>query len=270
MAMGSDKNSNALITQCPNCHTRIELTHAASRSFESQLRCGACLKLFSPVEVPAQGSKNATNPSAEIRARALTKIFSADTHSSALEPLTHDPTPTLEIETLELSVAHTPTWQRTIKSVAGFVLTMLLLMSLAAQFLWANRIRYLQLPNFYPLYATACKFTGCQLPPYSDIAAIRGERLTVEAAGDGSNTLSVRFILVNNAPLPQAVPVLILSFETAANRNVALREFAPAEYLPENRRPERPLSSEERIAIRLDLIDPGPDAVNYTLAFRAL
>ncbi len=270
MAMSSTKNSNSLVTQCPNCHARIELSRRASSSAESQLRCGACLKLFSPVEVSTQGSKNATNSSAEIRARALTKVFSADTHSSALEPLTHDPTPNLEIDTLELSVARTAPWQKTAKSVAGFLLAALLLTSLAAQYLWANRIHYQQLPNFYPFYVTACKYAGCQVPPYSDIAAIRGERLAVEAASDGGNTLSVQFILVNNAPLPQAVPVLILSFETAANRSVALREFAPAEYLPENRQPERALSAGERIAIRLDLIDPGPDAVNYTLAFRVL
>jgi len=85
----------------------------------------------------------------------------------------------------------------------------------------------------------------------------------------GSNSLVVSFVLTNSAPLAQTAPVLILSFDTAAQRSVALREFAPVDYFPASTDPIKALSAGERVTIKLELIDPGADAVNYTVAFRA-
>jgi hypothetical protein len=144
---------------------------------------------------------------------------------------------------------------------------LLLSLTLAGQILWAQRERFQHQPQLNPLFTAACELLECSVPAFVDISALRGEALSV--ASEAAGSLTVSFRLRNEAPLPQAPPILILSFTTPSQRSVALREFAPADYLPTGRDPQRPLGAGEGVAINLALVDPGADAVNYTLGFRA-
>jgi hypothetical protein len=62
--------------------------------------------------------------------------------------------------------------------------------------------------------------------------------------------------------------VMILSFNSATNGVIALREFAPEEYLDPALRQFSQMPPNTPVQVELDIIDPGPFAVNYTLAFR--
>ena len=66
----------------------------------------------------------------------------------------------------------------------------------------------------------------------------------------------------------KAFPILVLSFNTVNNDIVALREFAPTEYLDVGLRAMTMMPVMSPVQINLELVDPGPDAVNYTIAFR--
>ncbi|MGB1667898.1 MAG: DUF3426 domain-containing protein, partial [Pseudohongiellaceae bacterium] len=70
------------------------------------------------------------------------------------------------------------------------------------------------------------------------------------------------------APFEQAFPVMIVGFNTANNELVALREFSPAEYLQGELTQSATMPVMAPVPINLSLMDPGEDAVNYTLAFR--
>ena len=72
----------------------------------------------------------------------------------------------------------------------------------------------------------------------------------------------------NTAPFEQAFPVMIVGFNTADNELVALREFSPAEYLQGELPESATMPVMAPVPINLSLMDPGEDAVNYTLAFR--
>lgn len=61
---------------------------------------------------------------------------------------------------------------------------------------------------------------------------------------------------------------MVLSFNSASNSVIALREFAPQEYLDEALQNRRLLPPATPVQVALEIMDPGDDAVNYTLAFR--
>lgn len=139
---------------------------------------------------------------------------------------------------------------------------------LAAQYLWQEMDRYSQNSSLRPLYETTCDWLDCELPVYTDIEAIRASNLAVRSHPEVDNALTVNIEFQNFAPFAQQFPILVLSFNAANNSIIALREFAASEYLPEQLRGRQLMPSQTPLQIDLSIIDPGDDAVNYTLAFR--
>ena len=62
---------------------------------------------------------------------------------------------------------------------------------------------------------------------------------------------------------------MIVGFNTTDNELIALREFSPTEYLQGELPESATMPVMAPIPINLALMDPGEDAVNYTLAFGA-
>lgn len=157
---------------------------------------------------------------------------------------------------------------RWLRSSLLFLCVILFSGLLSAQFLWQNRMLYSQLPQLRNLYETACNTLSCELPEFSSIDAIRSENLTVQSHPTFDNGLMVTTIIRNTAAFEQTFPILILSFNSAENSVIALREFTADEYLDPGLRSIELMPSMTPVQISLAIMDPGPAAVNYTLAFR--
>ncbi|GJM13782.1 MAG: hypothetical protein DHS20C12_21850 [Pseudohongiella sp.] len=157
---------------------------------------------------------------------------------------------------------------RLLRSTLLFLSILILGGLLSAQYLWQRMDLYSQLAQLRPLYEFACGYLDCELPDYADIDAIRSENLTVQSHPTLDNGLLVNTVIRNTAPVEQPFPILILSFNSAENSVVALREFTSDEYLDEGLRSITMMPAGTPVQISLALIDPGPGAVNYTLAFR--
>lgn len=268
-------------TCCPFCQAQIKFSARLIGATGPAVRCGACFRLFTAAHSlhsdsgsdldPGQREgdlANAERSTESVRMLALNTNYSR-LSGEELEPINSAQLPLLDLNPIEIAAKADRTWRHTAKTVASVFTLLLLVAALAAQYLWANRNLYQHSPALYPLFASSCALFNCSIPPFSDISAFRGEALTVVSGPVGSNSLVVSFVLTNSAPLAQTAPVLILSFDTAAQRSVALREFAPVDYFPASTDPIKALSAGERVTIKLELIDPGADAVNYTVAFRA-
>lgn len=257
-------------SRCPFCGAVVTKPPAISAA----LRCGSCLRLFAaeppspsqPISERASENKSSTNDSTSATrdyARTLDLLEQALELPSEAQHRLND----ISRPTVALPSAPAASWRRVLKSASLAAAALLLSLTLAGQILWAQRERFQHQPQLNPLFTAACELLECSVPAFVDISALRGEALSV--ASEAAGSLTVSFRLRNEAPLPQAPPILILSFTTPSQRSVALREFAPADYLPTGRDPQRPLGAGEGVAINLALVDPGADAVNYTLGFRA-
>jgi predicted Zn finger-like uncharacterized protein len=199
-----------------------------------------------------------------IRARALDAQLE---DNSALESIPQESIAALDVTSTPVELLSGK--QSRVGRFIGFgALILLLGISLSTQHLWRNRIAYSQDDRFRSFIESACTFAACDIPVYSDISAIRSDNLTVRSHPSLENGLSVNIEFRNTAEYPQAFPVMVLSFNSANNDIVALREFAPSEYLSPGLRDIALMPSMSPVQVNLDVIDPGPGAVNYTLAFR--
>ena len=155
-----------------------------------------------------------------------------------------------------------------LRSTLLFLSILLLGGLLSSQYLWQRMERYSQLPQLRPKYEVACTYLKCALPQYTDIDSIRSENLTVQTHPTLANGLMVNTIIRNAAEFEQPFPILILSFNSVENSVIALREFTSAEYLNPELRSIQAIPAKTPVQIGLAIMDPGPEAVNYTLAFR--
>ena len=200
----------------------------------------------------------------DIRARALNTKFEDD---DALEII-----PELNLEALgkmasplTLTTAQRLHWRSTLVLALACIA---LSATLVAQYFWWYLPLYSQLDRFRPAYVFVCQYVSCQLPPYSNLDAIRSDDLAVRSHPEQRNALSINMSFRNTASFSQAFPVVILSFNSSANEIIALREFSPKEYLSSGLQSVTNMPPNSPIQIQLEIMDPGPFAVNYTLAFR--
>jgi hypothetical protein len=155
-----------------------------------------------------------------------------------------------------------------LRSTLLFLSSLLLGGLLSSQYLWQRMELYSQLPQLRPLYEIACNYLNCALPQYADINAIRSENLTVQTHPSFANGLMVNTVIRNTAAFEQPFPILILSFNSVENSVIALREFTSAEYLAPALHSIKTMPTKTPVQIGLAIMDPGPEATNYTLAFR--
>ncbi len=154
------------------------------------------------------------------------------------------------------------------RQITWTVLALFAGIGLATQYLWREMDRYSQNNTLRPAYEFACQWLDCDLPVYTDLQAISATSLAVRSHPEVNNALRVNIEFQNFAPFEQRFPILVLSFNSADNSVVALREFAAADYLPQQLRGRSLMPAQTPLQVNLDIIDPGDDAVNYTLAFR--
>jgi hypothetical protein len=71
-------------------------------------------------------------------------------------------------------------------------------------------------------------------------------------------------ILLNRAPFEQPFPDLVLTFSDIHGQTLAARRFTPREYLAGELAGQTSMPSNQPIHLSLEIVDPGPDAVNYS------
>ncbi len=167
---------------------------------------------------------------------------------------------------LQLPLQHRRRLQR--KLVMGFF-SLLLLASLLGQFLWQRQELMSQHPLLRPWYQLACNYLPCRLPAQEDIARIVTDSLVIRAHTELADTRVVTTVIRNTASFQQPFPNLHLRFSDLNNRSVAGREFLPSEYLPVALRSIRYMPVNAAVQITLELVDPGPEAINYELQIQS-
>lgn len=115
-------------------------------------------------------------------------------------------------------------------------------------------------------YLFICPVIGCEVPSLIDISQIHATNLIVRSHPTVGSALMVEAILINSAPFEQPFPDLVLSFSKLDETPIATRRFTPKEYIGGELAGMRYIPMSQPVHIALEIADPGPDAVNYTLA----
>ncbi len=148
-----------------------------------------------------------------------------------------------------------------------FVLNLSLLLLLIAQASWFHYEELVKFPKIAALYELACQELSCDLPVLSNVSKIENGNLVVRSHPTIFNALIIETIITNHATFEQAFPEISLSFSNINNQAIAQRLFKPTEYLNKEILSWPGMPPEQPIQIIFEIIDPGPEAVNYKINF---
>ncbi|PSS57473.1 DUF3426 domain-containing protein [Pseudomonas sp. BBP2017] len=155
------------------------------------------------------------------------------------------------------------------KRLLWIFLVLLAAAALAGQYIWYHFDELARQDQYRPWFQQICPQVGCNVPSRVDIARIKSSNLVVRSHPDFNGALIVDAIIYNRAPFTQPFPLLELRFADLNGQLIASRRFKPAEYLSGELAGKGEMPSQVPIHIALDILDPGPKAVNYSLSFRS-
>lgn len=157
-------------------------------------------------------------------------------------------------------------WGRRLGWIA---LNLLAIGALAGQYVWFHYDELVRQDRYRPWFERLCPTLGCSLPPLVDIGQIKSSNLVVRHHPDFAGALAVDAILYNRAAFAQPFPLLELRFADINGQPVATRRFKPSEYLSGELAGQQEMPPQTPIHISLEILDPGTQAVNYSLSFHS-
>ena len=146
---------------------------------------------------------------------------------------------------------------------------LLMLIVAAAQTFYFNFDEWSRTPQWRPSYAKACELAGCQLPKVQNIRDMTTQNLVVRSHPTLQRALVVDALLLNKADYEQPFPDITLMFRDLNDNMVASRRFTPAQYLSGELSGENDMPVQTPVHIALELVDPGPEAVSYSISLQA-
>ncbi|MCU1718246.1 DUF3426 domain-containing protein [Pseudomonas sp. 5P_3.1_Bac2] len=148
-------------------------------------------------------------------------------------------------------------------------LNLLAALALGGQYLWYHFDELARQDQYRPWFEQLCPSLGCTLPSKVDISQIKSSNLVVRSHPEFSGALVVDAILYNRAPFSQPFPLLEMRFADINGQLLASRRFKPGEYLAGELAGNKEMPPQTPIHISLDILDPGTQAVNYSLSFHS-
>ncbi|MBM7061329.1 DUF3426 domain-containing protein [Pseudomonas sp. UL073] len=153
--------------------------------------------------------------------------------------------------------------------IAWGLLNLLGALALAGQYVLYHFDELARQDQYRPWFEQLCPELGCKLPSKVDIELIKSSNLVVRSHPEFAGALVVDAILYNRAPFSQPFPLLEMRFADLNGQLLASRRFKPSEYLAGELAGQTEMPPQTPIHISLDILDPGPKAVNYSLSFHS-
>lgn len=124
-----------------------------------------------------------------------------------------------------------------------------------------------RLPQLRPWIETFCGYISCQVSLPSDVRQLELVSQDIRSHPKVKSALLVTTTIINNARYAQSYPGLQITFSDLNGQRVAMRRFAPHEYLSQNIQQDTGIAPNTPIQIELELMDPGTNAVNFEFDF---
>lgn len=142
-------------------------------------------------------------------------------------------------------------------------LSMVAIALLSAQFLWFNFDEYSRTQPWRDAFSKVCPTLGCTVPSIAAPEQVKAYNLVVRSHPRANKALIIDSILLNQASFEQPFPDFTLTFSNLNGKQLAYRRFTPREYLGGEMAGATTMPIGQPVHISLEVLDPGPEAVNY-------
>ncbi|RPG27528.1 MAG: DUF3426 domain-containing protein [Gammaproteobacteria bacterium TMED50] len=136
---------------------------------------------------------------------------------------------------------------------------------LFGQWMWSDRETLAQDETLRPAYLSVCSVIGCEVSAFNDPDKLTAGDLVVRQVPEKPGVLHVDAIIRNDAGFRQPFPVVYLRFSSVRGDALAARRFAPSDYLAGEMNGVRMIPAQTEVRISLSVIDPGAEALGYSL-----
>ena len=238
-------------TSCDQCRSRFRLTESQLRQAYGKVRCGECGAVFNAL-------LSLKNYEGELPDHYLQQANSAGKTPERPENVA-----------LSLHEAMYGSERRSFfafGSLVWFIGILLLLALAATQAIYYQRYQLIEDPRFQQQVINLCALLPCAQNEFASSEQIRLVERNVFTHPVATNALMVTGSFVNKAPFAQKMPELLISLFDIQGRLIANRLFQPKDYLLEDRN-RSVIQPEKPIQFRLEIVDPGTDALTYEFEF---
>ena len=251
-------------TTCTECGSRFRLTENQLKHAYGKVRCGECGTVFNALV-------NLRNYEGEIPPGYLDQAQAEDFASEKTSPLIGFDSESEVEQRPELSLHEAMYGSErrpfiTFGPLAWFIGILLLCALGVVQVIYYQRYQLIENPRYQQQVIALCRVLPCAEIEFSSTEQIRLLERNVFTHPVTTNALMVTGSFVNQAPFTQKLPELLISLFDIKGKLIANRLFTPPEYLlgDKNRvvlKPGLP------IQFRLEVVDPGTDALTYEFEF---
>jgi predicted Zn finger-like uncharacterized protein len=145
--------------------------------------------------------------------------------------------------------------------------SMTLCLALLAQLGFYQRDFLLAHDDFRPMLDSACNWLGCRLPLRESVADLSLLEGNVRKHESAAGALIVNATLRNDADFVQAYPIVEVKLLSASNQVIALRRFAPAQYLSSEEAQAEGIPARAVLPVVFEVLDPGKVATGFEFNF---
>lgn len=251
-------------TCCDQCNSRFRITEAQLTQVYGQVRCGECGAVFNSL-LTLKNYQDELPPDDFDRLSAL----GLDTPETNAENQTESLTEAHSRRQLSLHEAMYGSERRsmfTFGPLTWFIAILLLSALGIAQAIYYQRYQLIEDPRFQQQVINLCRILPCAEDQFSSSEQLRLLERNVFTHPVVSNALMVTGSFINQAPFAQKMPDLLISLFDVQGKTIANRLFKPTEYLLEDRN-RSAIPPQSPIQFRLEVVDPGTDALTYEFEF---
>jgi predicted Zn finger-like uncharacterized protein len=233
---------------------------------------------FNPAEALAEDEDEAPDDDNIVPAPVIQQVDKAalrqylatieDEDAEDFSSLDEDSLDALDDEPVTLLQA--PHRRRILQTTVLGLLNLALVSALALQYVDQHYLRLAGSARFAPYLPWICRILDCPPTQAEDLASLYSQEFLIRTHPAADNALELSFIFRNDAERDLPFPGLELSLSDDGDQLLANRLFTPDEYLPAELRLFDSMPGKSSIQVRLELQDPGEEAVNYTMAFKPL
>jgi predicted Zn finger-like uncharacterized protein len=252
-------------TTCNQCKSRFRLTEKQLRQADGKVCCGECGSVF-----------NAMTALKSYEGELPANYFEQQLEEDQILHEESRPVIDFEVETgfverrqVSLHEAMYGFERRSFFALGplAWLVGVLLLAAVGiAQAIYYQRYQLIENPRYQQQVINLCQVLPCAETSFSSTEQIRLLERNVFTHPVASNALMVTGSYVNQAPFAQKLPDLLISLFDVQGKLIANRLFTPLEYLL-NDKNRGVLKPGLPVQFRLEVVDPGTDALTYEFEF---
>lgn len=248
-----------MLTRCPSCATNFRVTPEQLKARAGRVRCGECQNVFNaldtlieePLAMPAPTADVGVVPAPTVEelpesppdapreSLSSAPLPEASAALTEQDAKTTEPSPASESETADADADKEADWSAdfpeppTPRRWPWVIGSLFALIALGLQAVLAFRVELSVLwPESKPRLVALCQAVGCEVDFPARIALVGIEASDLHPDSEHKGRLALSAILKNRAPFAQQYPHLELTLTDTADKAIARKVLAPADYLP--------------------------------------